>query len=116
MDAMCQRGKIQEESLYYEHKKRDGSLPLIGVNTFLPKDHAGEVATTVQLVRSSEPEKAAQIASVRTFQVARNSLSVGGASGPIGSGQGLGYLQTNARDRNYIFAALMESVRTHWLG
>ena len=35
MDTMYQRGKIQEESMYYEHKKHDGSLPLIGVNTFL---------------------------------------------------------------------------------
>ncbi|MGH8275664.1 MAG: methylmalonyl-CoA mutase family protein, partial [Steroidobacteraceae bacterium] len=35
METMYQRGKIQEESLYYEHKKHDGSLPLIGVNTFL---------------------------------------------------------------------------------
>ncbi len=41
MDTMYQRGKIQEESMTYEHKKHDGSLPLIGVNTFLPKDHGG---------------------------------------------------------------------------
>ena len=34
MDTMYQRGKIQEESLYYEQKKHDGSLPLIGVNTY----------------------------------------------------------------------------------
>lgn len=116
MDTMYQRGKIQEESLYYEHKKHDGSLPLIGVNTFLPKDHAGEVATTIELIRSTEPEKAAQIANVRTFQAARNSLVVGGRSGPIASAQGLGYLQTTARDRKNIFAALMEAVKTHSLG
>ena len=116
MDTMYQRGKIQEESLYYEHKKHDGSLPLIGVNTFLPKDHAGEVATTIELIRSTEPEKAAQIANVRTFQAARNSLSVGGPSGPIPSAQGLSYLQTTARDRKNIFAALMEAVKTHSLG
>jgi methylmalonyl-CoA mutase len=36
MDTMCQRGKIQEQSLYYERKKHDGSLPIVGVNTFLP--------------------------------------------------------------------------------
>jgi len=36
-DTMYQRGKIQEESLYYEHKKHDGSLSLVGVNTFLTK-------------------------------------------------------------------------------
>ncbi len=45
MDTMYQRGKIQEESMYYEHKKHDGCLPLIGVNTFLPKEHAGDIAT-----------------------------------------------------------------------
>jgi len=38
MDTMYQRGKIQEQSMYYEHKKHHGSLPLIGVNTFLPND------------------------------------------------------------------------------
>ena len=38
MDTMYQRGKIQEESLYYERLKHDGTLPLIGVNTFLPKE------------------------------------------------------------------------------
>ena len=37
METGYQRGKIQEESMYYEHKKHDGSLPLIGVNTFLSR-------------------------------------------------------------------------------
>jgi methylmalonyl-CoA mutase len=60
MDTMYQRGKIQEESLYYEHKKHDGSLPLIGVNTFLPKEHGGEVATDIELIRSTEEEKGRQ--------------------------------------------------------
>ncbi|MBW8368073.1 MAG: methylmalonyl-CoA mutase family protein [Arenimonas sp.] len=105
MDTMYQRGKIQEESLYYEHKKHDGSLPLIGVNTFLPKDHAGEVATTIELIRSTEPEKGAQIANVATFQKARNGLV-----------SGLAPLQSTARDRKNIFAALMEAVKTHSLG
>ena len=54
MDTMYQRGKIQEESLYYEHKKHDGSLPLIGVNTFLPKDHGGDIVTEIELIRSTE--------------------------------------------------------------
>src|SRR5690349_7199790 len=123
MDTMYQRGKIQEESLYYEHKKHDGSLPLVGVNTFLPKDHAGEVATTIELIRSTEAEKAQQIRNVKGWQESRNGLapasvgapsvggpSVGGPSGPTG---GLGYLQTTARKRENIFAALMEAVKTH---
>ena len=40
METMYQRGKIQEESLYYEKRKHDGSLPLIGVNTYLPRADA----------------------------------------------------------------------------
>ena len=64
MDTMYQRGKIQEESMIYERKKHDGSLPLIGVNTFLPREHAGEVATKVELIRSTPEEKAVQIENV----------------------------------------------------
>ncbi|MCD9008004.1 methylmalonyl-CoA mutase family protein [Luteimonas sp. XNQY3] len=60
LGAMVQRGKIQEESMYYEHKKRDGSLPLEGVNMFLPKEHAGEIATEIELIRSTEEEKGQQ--------------------------------------------------------
>jgi methylmalonyl-CoA mutase len=78
MDTMYQRGKIQEESLYYEHKKHDGSLPLIGVNTFLPKDHGGEIATEIELIRSTEEEKGQQIANVQAFQKARNALAPAG--------------------------------------
>src|SRR5690606_14365035 len=70
-----QRGKIQEESLYYEHKKHDGSLPLVGVNTFLPKEHAGEVATGIELIRSTEAEKGQQIANVRGWQANRNRVA-----------------------------------------
>ncbi len=75
MDTMYQRGKIQEESMYYEHKKHDGSLPLVGVNTFLPKEHAGEVATEIELIRSTEGEKAQQIANVAGWQANRNRLA-----------------------------------------
>lgn len=115
MDTMYQRGKIQEESLYYEHKKHDGSLPLIGVNTFLPKDHAGEVMTEIELIRSTPEEKGAQIANVRTFQAARNSLTAP-VGAPSGAKRPLSYLQHTARDRQNIFAALMEAVKTHSLG
>ena len=104
MDTMYQRGKIQEESMYYEHKKHDGSLPLIGVNTFLPKEHGGEIATTVELIRSTPEEKAQQITNVAAF--------VGNAS----AAKGLADLQSTARDRKNIFAALMQAVKTHSLG
>jgi len=79
MDTMCQRGKIQEEGLYHSifdqvRKKHDGSLPLIGVDTFLPKEHVGEVATTIGLIRSTEEEKGQQITNVESFKANRNSL------------------------------------------
>jgi methylmalonyl-CoA mutase len=106
MDTMYQRGKIQEESLYYEHKKHDGSLPLVGVNTFLGKDHGGEITTTIELIRSTEDEKGQQITNVRAYQGARN----GGAS------DGLKPLQQTARKRENLFAALVEAVKTHSLG
>ncbi len=145
MDTMYQRGKIQEESLYYEHKKHDGSLPLVGVNTFLPKDHGGEIVTEIELIRSTEEEKSQQIENVRTYQQNRNGVSLPasphdgakpashelaavehgslsprvaiagqGERGP--SDAGLGYLQTTARKRENIFAALIEAVKTHSLG
>ncbi len=143
MDTMYQRGKIQEESLYYEGKKHDGSLPLIGVNTYLPKEHAGEVATKIELIRSTEEEKHQQIDNVQVFQQARNQFAPSGATDhthevdsadepdtvrPERSAQrevegqgttkshGLRYLQNTARERRNVFEALMEAVKTHSLG
>jgi isobutyryl-CoA mutase len=113
MDTMYQRGKIQEESMYYEHKKHDGSLPLIGVNTYLPKDHAGEVASTIELIRSTEAEKGQQIANVKTFQEARNDVAL---PNPAEGGKPMKRLQAIARARENLFAALMEAVKTHSLG
>ena len=129
MDTMYQRGKIQEESLYYEHKKHDGSLPLVGVNMFLPKEHAGEVATEIELIRSTGEEKGQQIENVRTWQRNRNVLAPAGETSHshevVGSacnddgvhdGHGLAYLQNTARERRNVFAALIEAVKTHSLG
>jgi methylmalonyl-CoA mutase len=106
MDTMYQRGKIQEESLYYEHKKYDGSLPLIGVNTFLPREHGGEIATTIELIRSGEDEKRQQIANVGLYQQARNSLAA----------DSLKSLQKTARERRNIFENLIEAVKYNSLG
>ncbi len=129
MDTMYQRGKIQEESLYYEHKKHDGSLPLVGVNTFLPKEHGGEIATEIELIRSTEEEKGQQIENVRGWQQSRNALAPKGetdhhhvieddaaAATEPHDGHGLAYLQNAARERKNVFAALMEAVKTHSLG
>ncbi|NUN99728.1 MAG: methylmalonyl-CoA mutase, partial [Saprospiraceae bacterium] len=61
METMYQRGKIQEESLYYETLKHTGELPLIGVNTYLSKDGSPTVLPR-EVIRSTTEEKEAQIA------------------------------------------------------
>ena len=66
METGYQRGKIQEESLHYERMKDDGTLPIIGVNTFLnPKP---ETVVPVALQRSTDAEKQSQINRLRAFQ------------------------------------------------
>ncbi|MDI3261354.1 MAG: methylmalonyl-CoA mutase family protein [Fulvimonas sp.] len=106
MDTMYQRGKIQEESLYYEQKKHDGSLPIVGVNTFLPREHGGEVTTEIELIRSTEAEKAQQIANVEAFRQSRNPLAP----------DSLKRLQQAARERRNVFEQLMEAVKYNSLG
>jgi len=106
MDTMYQRGKIQDESLYYENKKHDGTLPIIGVNTFLPKAGQEDEVKKLQLMRSSEEEKLAQIDTVRNFQASHaNEAEIA-----------LMKLQDVARVRGNIFAELMETVKYASLG
>src|SRR5438477_3144058 len=66
METGYQRGKIQEESLYYEHRKHDGRLPIIGVNTFVNPHQEKRPALALQ--RSTKGEKDTQIARLRDFQ------------------------------------------------
>jgi len=106
MESMYQRGKIQEESLYYETRKHDGSLPIIGVNTFLSGADALDEHKGAQLIRSSEEEKQAQVAAVRAFQ-ARNAPRAPAA---------LEALQQLAARGGNVFAELMESVKVSSLG
>ncbi|MDH3338036.1 MAG: methylmalonyl-CoA mutase family protein [Gammaproteobacteria bacterium] len=106
MDTMYQRGKIQEESLYYESKKHDGSLPLIGVNTFLPKKGQEDQVHEQELIRSSEAEKNDQIRHVRAFQKTHADESAAA----------LASLQAVARERSNVFAELMETVKSNSLG
>src|SRR3546814_19430412 len=66
METGYQRGKIQEESLYYEHKKHDGSLPIIGVNTFRnpnghDEQHEPELARSTNHEKQSKPKRHAEI-------------------------------------------------------
>ncbi len=106
MDTMYQRGKIQDESLYYESRKHDGSLPLIGVNTFLPKEGQEDEVHKLELIRSTDAEKHDQIRQVRSFQATHGDASAAA----------LGRLQAVARDRGNVFAELMETVKSNSLG
>ncbi|WP_328614797.1 methylmalonyl-CoA mutase family protein [Amycolatopsis sp. NBC_00355] len=67
METGYQRGKIQDESILYERKKHDGSLPIIGVNTFR-NPRAGEDDIEVELARATEDEKKSQLDRLSDFQ------------------------------------------------
>jgi methylmalonyl-CoA mutase len=106
METMYQRAKIQEESLYYETKKHDGSLPIVGINTFLSGADAAEEHKGAHLIRSTEEEKQDQVAAVRAFQ-ARNAQA---------SPAALARLQHAAGSGGNVFAELLESVKVCSLG
>ena len=106
MDTMYQRGKIQDESLYYETKKHDGSLPLIGVNTFLPKEGQEDEVHELELIRSTDDEKHDQIRSVRAFVDNHADDSTAALTA----------LRDVARRRENLFAELMDTVKSASLG
>jgi len=106
MDSMYQRGKIQEESLYYESKKHDGSYPLIGVNTFLPEHGEEDEIQTLELVRSTEAEKDGQIRQVKQFREQHADQSE----------QALNRLRTVAIARGNVFEELIQTVKSNSLG
>ncbi len=105
METMYQRGKIQEESLHYEHQKHDGTLPLIGVNTFLAP--GGETATvTADLIRSTDAEKDLQVTAVHAWQARYADLAPAA----------LAQLQQVAAGGGNVFEELIETVKVASLG
>ncbi len=107
MELQYQRMRIQEESLLYESRKHDGSLPIIGVNTYIdPTKSAEDEARSLELRRASTAEKDAQIASVRSFQAAHADEAPAA----------LRRLQDVAVSGGNIFAELMNTVRVATLG
>jgi methylmalonyl-CoA mutase len=105
MERMYQRNKIQEESLFYEHQKHTGELPIIGVNAFLnkkgsPTELPGEV------IRSTKEEKEQQIANLNAFYKRNSNKSV----------EALNRLQQVAIQNGNLFAELMETVKYCSLG
>ena len=105
METMYQRGKIQEESLHYETRKHDGSLPIVGVNMFL-NEHGGGEHGVAPLFRASDDEQRAQVDSVHAFQ-ARHA-----AEAP----EALRRLQAVAASGGNVFAELLETVQVCSLG
>lgn len=104
METGYQRGKIQEESLLYEHKKHDGSLPIIGVNMFVNPNE--EPARDIELARSTDDEKKSQISRLSSFQKSHQEQSL----------QVLERLKDTLRDGGNGFEVLMEAVRYCSLG
>jgi len=106
MEHMYQRGKIQDESLYYESQKHSGELPIIGVNTFQSEGEGEEEDHEVELIRSTEEEKKQQIDSLEEFHK-RNKNE---------SSEALRRLKEKARTGENIFEELMETVKVASLG
>jgi len=105
METGYQRGKIQEESMLYEHRKHDGSYPLIGVNTFR-NPHGDPVPQKLELIRSTEEEKQSQLKRLREFQK-KNEKEAPAMLERL--------RQAVIRDEN-VFAVLMDAVRVCSLG
>jgi len=105
METGYQRGKIQEESLYYEHRKHDGSYPIIGVNSFR-NPHGDSTPQKLELIRSTDEEKQSQLKRLRDFQK-RNSAS---------SAEMLERLRQAVIRNENVFAVLMDAVRVCSLG
>ncbi|QAV25621.1 methylmalonyl-CoA mutase [Neobacillus thermocopriae] len=107
MEMQYQRGKIQDESMYYEMKKHSGELPIIGVNTYLnPNAAVEEEIESLQLARASYEEKQLQLENLRKFHEEHKD-EVEAA---------LARLKHVAVSGGNIFAELMETVKVASLG
>lgn len=105
METMYQRGKIQDESLYYEHLKHTGEFPIIGVNTFLGADGSPTVLPK-EVIRSTEEEKQFQIDAVQNYQKVNHKDSAAS----------LLKLNETALNNGNLFGEIMEAVKVNSLG
>lgn len=107
MERQYQRGKIQEESLYYESKKHSGELPIIGVNTYLnPNPQSEDDINSMEVARATQEEKEQQIKNLRDFQKANEAEAK----------EALERLKKVAASNGNIFEELMETVKVASLG
>ena len=105
MERMYQRSKIQDESLYYETMKHDGSLPIIGVNTFLDPKGSPTVAPP-EVIRATKEEKDYAISARDAFWKRNDATAT----------QALETVKRTALDGGNVFAALMEACKVCTLG
>ncbi|MPZ82770.1 MAG: methylmalonyl-CoA mutase [Actinophytocola sp.] len=106
METGYQRGRIQDESMLYEQRKHDGSLPLIGVNTFLPSKDNAEELPTIELARATEEEKRSQVERTRAFQDKHRSDAQAA----------LRRLRDSVANDENVFGVLMDAARVCTLG
>lgn len=100
METGYQRGRIQDESMLYEHRKHDGSLPIVGVNTFV-KPESDVSQPEVELARATEAEKESQLHRVQEFQAAHAEEAT----------EALARLKDAAISGENVFAVLMDAAR-----
>ncbi|WP_168792336.1 methylmalonyl-CoA mutase family protein [Paraburkholderia aromaticivorans] len=105
METGYQRGRIQDESMLYEHRKHDGSYPIVGVNTFLSA-HPHEAPQPIALARSTDDEKQSQLQRLRAFQAQHRDAA------PVA----LERLKRAVIDDENVFAVLIDVVRVCSLG
>jgi methylmalonyl-CoA mutase len=105
METGYQRGRIQDDSMLYEQKKHDGSLPIVGVNTFVDPGHASP-AGQLELARATEAEKRRQLARLAEFKAAH----------AADRAAALAALQQRAIEGGNLFEELMSTVRHATLG
>ena len=106
METGYQRGRIQDQSMKYEHRKHDGSLPIVGVNTFVAPDSTDLAAPVIELARSTDAEKQSQLTRLRAFHAAHADESPAM----------LARLRDAALRGDNLFAVLMDAVRVCSLG
>jgi len=105
METMYQRGKIQEESMYYESLKHNGQLPIIGVNTFLNKEGSPTVIPG-EVIRAGQQEKEDQINTLKNLHLAKKAEA----------GEILQALKVTALKNGNLFEQLIETVKFCSLG
>ena len=105
METMYQRGKIQEESLYYETLKHNGQYPIVGVNTFLSSKGSPTIVPK-EVIRATPEEKEYQITMLKELH----------KKGADKKDEMLKRLQIAAVKNENMFAELMEATKYCSLG